>query len=50
MIDIEKWVIDLLNEIDTASYNYKSFGLSLTPDEVRAIAEAWRPVTSVTIV
>lgn len=46
-INIERWIIDLLNEIDVAAYNNKSFNLSLTPKDVIDIATAWRDITNV---
>lgn len=49
-IDLEEWVISLLNNIAKADTYGGTYGLTLSKERVHMIAEAWKIITSVTIV
>lgn len=46
-IDLEEWVIALLNDISDASKYRESYELTLSKERVRKIAEAWETITNV---
>lgn len=49
-IDLEEWVISLLNNIAKADTYGGNYELTLTKERVHELAEAWEIITSVTIV
>lgn len=46
-IDLEEWVIALLNDISDANKYRESYELTLSKERVRKIAEAWETITNV---
>lgn len=49
-IDLEEWVIALLNDISDANKYREAYELTLSKERVRKLAEAWETITSITIV
>lgn len=48
-IDLEKWVIDLFNDINQACVADSDYNLHLSKEDVDLLASAWDPITSITI-
>ncbi len=46
-IDLEEWVIALLNDISDANKYRETYELTLSKERVRKIAEAWESITNV---
>lgn len=46
-IDLEEWIIALLNDISDANKYRESYELTLSKERVRKIAEAWESITNV---
>lgn len=48
-IDIERFIIDFFNEINQAAVEDKGYTLSLTPNDVNLLSDAWDRITNVEV-
>lgn len=48
-IDVEKWIIDLFNEINQACVSDTDYTLKLSKEDVNLLSDAWDRITNVEI-